>query len=99
MTLFRWVVWQWTKTRRLRREVCKRCFRENPVGFRVPDEVWAAAVPERYRDKVLCIFCFDDFATRRGVDWSTGPIEFWPVSGAAAQQEAQLRRKAGLQRE
>lgn len=66
------------------RERCQRCKRENPLGFSVPDELWADAVAPFYRDSVLCIFCFDWMATARGVDWSAWPIEWWPVSGVAA---------------
>ena len=88
MRFVRWLNWKLTHRRRLRgREVCKRCFRENAVGFLVPDEVWQAVVPKRYRNKVLCISCFDEFATRRGIDWSAGPVLFWPVSGVAARRE------------
>lgn len=63
------------------REVCKRCGRENPLGFSVPDEVWERAVPEEYRNKTLCIMCFDNLATYAGVNWAATPIQFWPVSG------------------
>ncbi len=66
------------------REICKRCGRENPLGFTVPDEVWNKAVPPEYRNKELCILCFDEFATYAGVDWTSTPIEFWPVSGVEA---------------
>jgi hypothetical protein len=66
---------------RLRREVCKRCWRENPVGFSVPDDVWRAAVPGRHCQHVLCLSCFDAYATKRGVDWLQGGCEFFPVPG------------------
>lgn len=66
---------------RLRRETCKRCWRESPVGFAVPDEVWRAAVPARHRSHVLCLLCFDRYATERGVDWLAGGCEFFPVPG------------------
>lgn len=67
-----------------RREVCKRCWRENPVGFSVPNDVWRAAVPARHTNNVLCLLCFDRYATRRGVDWGLrGGVEFFPVPGAA----------------
>lgn len=72
------------------RETCKRCWRANPLGFNVPDEVWAAAVPESFRNKVLCIMCFDEFATERGVVWDH-EVVFHPVSGAA-----HLRESAGV---
>ena len=66
------------------REICKACNRPNPLGFSVPDEVWAAAVPAYLRGKTLCIVCFDMFATEARVDWwaaAGGRIKFWPVSG------------------
>jgi len=66
--------------RTVTRELCKRCWRFNPVGFWVPDEVWQASVPEEFRNKVLCIMCFDEFATENGVDWSDH-VRFFPVSG------------------
>jgi len=69
---------------RLRRETCKRCWWENPVGFSVPDDVWRAAVPARHRTHVLCLTCFDRYATSRGVDWTTGGIGFYPVAGATS---------------
>lgn len=63
------------------REICKCCGRENPLGFHVPDDVWERAVPEPYKNRVLCIMCFDHFATAAGVDWTDTPVEFYPVSG------------------
>lgn len=68
---------------RLRRETCKRCWRENPIGFSVPDEMWRAVVPARHIDNVLCPVCFDRYATKRGIDW-TGQCEFFAVAGATS---------------
>lgn len=66
---------------RSRRETCKRCWRENPVGFNVPDETWRAAVTNRHLSDVLCLHCFDRYATRRGVDWAASGCDFYPVPG------------------
>lgn len=68
----------------LTREICKCYGRENPLGFYVPDHIWEAAVPFRYRNRVLCILCFDTLATERGVDWAAESVEFYPVSGVRA---------------
>lgn len=68
----------------LTREICKRCGRENPLGFTVPDEVWLKAVPLEYRNVTLCILCFDELATYARVNWTKTPIKFWPVSGVEA---------------
>lgn len=69
------------------REICKRCWRINPLGFSVPDDIWQAAVPEGLRDRVLCILCFDELATGAGVDWTAGPVAFYPVSGVQHRRE------------
>jgi hypothetical protein len=44
----------------------------------VPDDVWAAVVPKRFQNRVVCLACFDDFAKAKAVDYSTtiGPIYF-----------------------
>lgn len=68
------------------RETCKRCGRENPLGFTVPDKVWSKAVPPEFREHVLCILCFDELATQAGVDWASGRVRFWPISGIQALQ-------------
>lgn len=65
----------------LRRETCKRCWRENPVGFSVPDDVWRVVVPTRHTNHVLCLNCFDRYATRRGVDWIARGCDFYAVPG------------------
>lgn len=63
------------------REICRGCWRPIPVGFSVPDEIWAAAVPHELRDKTLCLGCFTALADERLIDWAD-QIEFWPVSAA-----------------
>ena len=77
---------------RLRRETCKRCWRENPVGFSVPDDVWRAAVPARHIDHVLCLTCFDRYATARGVDWVKRGCEFYAVPGALLRPTSSSRQ-------
>ena len=64
---------------RLRRETCRRCWRENPVGFHVPDDVWRAVVPARHCQHVLCLHCFDRFATARRIDWTVGGVDYYAV--------------------
>lgn len=72
------------------RETCKRCWRANPLGFHVPDEVWNAAVPLELRGRVLCILCFDELATERGVQWDRD-VQLFPVSGITHLTEALCR--------
>ena len=48
------------------REICKACYQINAVGFKVPVDVWKAAVPESLEDRVLCLSCFIRFADADG---------------------------------
>jgi hypothetical protein len=61
------------------REICKACYRVNPIGFAVPDNVWSRATPQTVRDGVLCIMCFARFADEARVQWDE-MIDFFPVS-------------------
>jgi hypothetical protein len=49
-------------------EVCKRCKRRSPIGFSVPDDVWAAVVGDP--GTTLCPACFDVAAQKKGVRYS-----------------------------
>ena len=52
------------------RQRCKVCGNADKLNFDLPDEIWAAAVPEEYRDRVVCLSCFDDFARERQVAYA-----------------------------
>lgn len=64
-----------------RRETCKCCLHANPIGFHVPDELWYAAVPERFANGVLCIMCFARLADEALIRWEKD-IDLCPVSQA-----------------
>jgi hypothetical protein len=61
------------------REVCLACNVPSPLGFQVPDSIWAVSIPERLQEKSLCICCFARFADEAGVEWDR-EIQFFPVS-------------------
>jgi hypothetical protein len=50
---------------------CKACGRRDKFDFSVPDEIWAAVVPPKFANLVVCLSCFDDFAQVRGVDYAS----------------------------
>jgi hypothetical protein len=52
------------------RQTCKSCGRRDKFDFNVPDSLWAAVVPTEFRNRVVCLACFDDFAREAGVDYS-----------------------------
>lgn len=53
------------------RQRCKVCGCRDKFNFHVPDDLWERVVPPRYRNRVVCLACFDDFAKRRGVAYAT----------------------------
>ena len=48
------------------RQWCKVCGRHEYFAFDVPDDVWANIVPEEHVCHVVCLACFDDFASAAG---------------------------------
>jgi hypothetical protein len=61
------------------RERCGVCHKVSPIGFHVPNEVWLIAVPDYFRETVLCLSCFTSFADERLIAWDEA-ITFYPVS-------------------
>jgi hypothetical protein len=53
---------------RFKRQQCSACACEEKFNFHVPDEIWNKVVVEAYRNKIVCLSCFDRFARERGVD-------------------------------
>ena len=53
-----------------RQQTCKVCGCVDKFNFHVPDDVWKKVVPARHRNKVVCLTCFDKFASKRDVDYS-----------------------------
>ncbi len=65
------------------RQTCKVCGRPDKFDFYVPDEVWAAVVPEEFGHLALCLYCFDNFAAGRQVNYATCLSELWFAGDAA----------------
>src|SRR4029077_3460298 len=53
-----------------RRQTCKVCRCPDKFDFNVPDEVWRRVVPREYQLGVVCLECFDSFASEKEVDYS-----------------------------
>lgn len=45
-------------------ETCKRCGRDQRLAWGVKDAIWDRAVPEKWRNKVLCLECFLELMDR-----------------------------------
>lgn len=53
-----------------RRQECSVCGCEEKFNFHVSDAIWGKVVPKKYRNRVVCLSCFDDFARERNVAYS-----------------------------
>jgi hypothetical protein len=74
------------------RQTCKCCLRPDGFSFHLPDDVWNRIVPEEYRNRVLCLFCFDRFALEAGADY-TSYISDMMFVGDAADFDLQITRR------
>lgn len=54
----------------VRPQTCKVCGRWDKFDFTVPDDIWEAVVPPPFRNRVVCLSCFDDFAYEKGIDYA-----------------------------
>ncbi len=54
----------------MQRQTCKVCRRPDKFDFHVPDDIWEAVVPESFRNRVVCLYCFDDFAQTKGIKYA-----------------------------
>jgi hypothetical protein len=53
-----------------KRQTCKVCKCPDKFDFNVPDEVWSRVVPVEYQRGVVCLDCFDRFASEKQIDYS-----------------------------
>ncbi len=52
------------------RQKCKVCGCPDKFDFHVPDAVWKKVVSPLYRNKVVCLGCFDKLAFEKQVDYA-----------------------------
>ena len=51
-------------------QTCKVCNRIDKFDYSIPDEIWSLIVPLQFRNKVVCLCCFDDFAREQGIAYA-----------------------------
>lgn len=56
--------------RHAQRQTCKICGRPDKFDFHVSEKIWEAVVPPEFQTRVVCLYCFDDLAYERGVDYA-----------------------------
>ena len=58
------------KRTRKHQQTCKACGQPDKFDFTLPDEVWRAILPAAFWDRVVCLFCFDEYARERNIDYA-----------------------------
>ena len=58
------------KRSRPQQQTCKSCGQPDKFDFCVPDDIWEAIVPPNLQNRVVCLYCFDDYAREQGVDYA-----------------------------
>jgi hypothetical protein len=53
-----------------RRQTCKVCKCPDKFDFNVPDEIWRKVVPQENQSGVVCLECFDAFASEKQIHYS-----------------------------
>lgn len=51
------------------RQRCKVCNRVDYFDFTISDECWRRIVPAPFRHRVVCLQCFDSFASQKGISY------------------------------
>jgi hypothetical protein len=57
-----------TVTTMLRRRTCNVCGSVDNCDFKVVDDVWRKAVPTEYQREILCLKCFEFFASEKQIE-------------------------------
>lgn len=58
---------------------CKVCGKRDKFNFQIADAVWRQIVPPAFQGRVVCLSCFDAFASAKGIKYAhalTPEIQF-----------------------
>lgn len=58
-------------------QTCKACGEPDKFNFHVLDAIWEAVVPPELATRVVCLYCFDEFAQVAGVAYARFIDELW----------------------
>ena len=53
------------------RQRCKVCGCADKFDFQIEVAMWKQVLPMEYQNRVVCLSCFDDFAKKKEIDYST----------------------------
>ncbi len=64
-------------------QTCKMCGQPDKFDFQVPDELWREVVPKDYQSLAVCLYCFDEEAAAKGLDFAAALTELCFVGRSA----------------
>ena len=76
-------------------QTCKMCGQPEKFDFHVPDEVWRSVVPPEYQTLAVCLYCFDEEAAAKGVDFTAALTELC-FAGRAVSLGFKITRAVGV---
>lgn len=56
-------------------QTCKMCGQPDKFDFYVPDELWREVVPKDYQALAVCLYCFDEEAAAKSIDFAADLTE------------------------
>ena len=79
-------------------QTCKMCGQPDKFDFYVPDDVWVAVAPEPHRGHVICLYCFDEEASAKGIPIAEALIDLC-FTGEAVSMFLDIRSATDVVRE
>ena len=64
-------------------QTCKMCGQPDKFNFYVPDKIWKLVVPPEFQTLAVCLYCFDEQAATKGVDFAASISELCFAGRAA----------------
>lgn len=77
-------------------QTCKVCGRLDKFDYNVPNHIWRQVVPKKYLNNVVCLACFDDFATQNDIDIHDSLHVFY-FAGSRVALELQVTRSSKVE--
>ena len=71
---------------KLQRQTCKACHCADKFNYHVPDSLWEEVVPEEFQAAAVCLECFDNFASKKGIKYADALDKLYFAGDKAAME-------------
>jgi hypothetical protein len=52
------------------RQTCKVCGKPDKFDFHLPDDIWGLIAGKEFKNRVVCLNCFDELAKAKGIKYA-----------------------------